>query len=141
MMLFPSVLEKKRSYYLFLVDCSAGFGGDHRQPYRTVSVYSAAVARSICIYLFKQYFYFQVAVDLCRQRGTFPSTSANTTENEREALLEEVLKLKSLLSTKREQIATLRTVLKANKQVNDTLQIVAVLLNSTCYLLKQDNIK
>uniref|UniRef100_A0A3Q3JKY2 Protein bicaudal D homolog 2-like n=1 Tax=Monopterus albus TaxID=43700 RepID=A0A3Q3JKY2_MONAL len=31
-------------------------------------------------------------------------------------LLNEVLKLKSLLSTKREQIATLRTVLKANKQ-------------------------
>uniref|UniRef100_A0A8C9XCY0 Zgc:162200 n=1 Tax=Sander lucioperca TaxID=283035 RepID=A0A8C9XCY0_SANLU len=33
-----------------------------------------------------------------------------------ESLMEEVLKLKSLLSTKREQIATLRTVLKANKQ-------------------------
>lgn len=31
--------------------------------------------------------------------------------------MEEILKLKSLLSTKREQITTLRTVLKANKQV------------------------
>ena len=38
-------------------------------------------------------------------------------ERDAESLLEEVLKLKSLLSTKREQIATLRTVLKANKQV------------------------
>uniref|UniRef100_A0A8C4QXJ9 Uncharacterized protein n=1 Tax=Eptatretus burgeri TaxID=7764 RepID=A0A8C4QXJ9_EPTBU len=38
-------------------------------------------------------------------------------EREREGLAEEVLKLRSLLSTKREQIATLRTVLKANKQV------------------------
>lgn len=31
--------------------------------------------------------------------------------------MEELLKLKSLLSTKREQITTLRLVLKANKQV------------------------
>lgn len=31
-------------------------------------------------------------------------------------LQEQIIKLKSLLSTKREQIATLRTVLKANKQ-------------------------
>jgi hypothetical protein len=43
-------------------------------------------------------------------------------ELESEALMEEVLKLKSLLSTKREQIATLRTVLKANKQVQTALQ-------------------
>ncbi|XP_019360567.1 PREDICTED: protein bicaudal D homolog 2 isoform X1 [Gavialis gangeticus] len=37
-------------------------------------------------------------------------------DKDKEALMEEILKLKSLLSTKREQIATLRTVLKANKQ-------------------------
>ncbi|XP_063302837.1 protein bicaudal D homolog 1 isoform X4 [Pelobates fuscus] len=37
-------------------------------------------------------------------------------DKDKEALLEEILKLKSLLSTKREQIATLRAVLKANKQ-------------------------
>ncbi|KAE8612769.1 hypothetical protein XENTR_v10012979 [Xenopus tropicalis] len=37
-------------------------------------------------------------------------------DRDREALMEDILKLKSLLSTKREQIATLRTVLKANKQ-------------------------
>ncbi|XP_076847612.1 protein bicaudal D homolog 2 [Brachyhypopomus gauderio] len=63
--------------------------------------------------------HLRVAVDLCRQRGTLPSTSVGgSTESDRDAdaLLEEVLKLKSLLSTKREQIATLRTVLKANKQ-------------------------
>ncbi len=45
------------------------------------------------------------------------STSGEA-ERDAESLLEEVLKLKSLLSTKREQIATLRTVLKANKQVD-----------------------
>ncbi|KTG38684.1 hypothetical protein cypCar_00047600, partial [Cyprinus carpio] len=37
-------------------------------------------------------------------------------DRDQEASVEEILKLKSLLSTKREQIATLRTVLKANKQ-------------------------
>ncbi|KAM8930202.1 LOW QUALITY PROTEIN: protein bicaudal D homolog 2 [Pelodytes ibericus] len=37
-------------------------------------------------------------------------------DKDKEALMEDILKLKSLLSTKREQIATLRTVLKANKQ-------------------------
>ncbi|CAG6021756.1 unnamed protein product [Menidia menidia] len=60
-----------------------------------------------------------VAVDLCRQRGAMPYSglsSSGESERDAESLLEEVLKLKSLLSTKREQIATLRTVLKANKQ-------------------------
>ncbi|XP_018096417.1 protein bicaudal D homolog 2 isoform X3 [Xenopus laevis] len=37
-------------------------------------------------------------------------------DKDKEAFMEDILKLKSLLSTKREQIATLRTVLKANKQ-------------------------
>uniref|UniRef100_A0A8B9HCK0 Zgc:162200 n=1 Tax=Astyanax mexicanus TaxID=7994 RepID=A0A8B9HCK0_ASTMX len=63
--------------------------------------------------------HLQVAVDLCRQRGTLPSPSVvsfSESDRDADALLEEVLKLKSLLSTKREQIATLRTVLKANKQ-------------------------
>lgn len=66
---------------------------------------------------------FQVAVDLCRQRGAVPYSglsSSDESERDAESLLEEVLKLKSLLSTKREQIATLRTVLKANKQVDFT---------------------
>ncbi|XP_029010976.1 protein bicaudal D homolog 2 [Betta splendens] len=63
--------------------------------------------------------HLRVAVDLCRQRGAMPYSGLNSSgesERDAESLLEEVLKLKSLLSTKREQIATLRTVLKANKQ-------------------------
>ncbi|XP_034028849.1 protein bicaudal D homolog 2 [Thalassophryne amazonica] len=63
--------------------------------------------------------HLRVAVDLCRQRGALPYSMLNSSgesERDAESLLEEVLKLKSLLSTKREQIATLRTVLKANKQ-------------------------
>uniref|UniRef100_A0A3B5PZQ9 Zgc:162200 n=1 Tax=Xiphophorus maculatus TaxID=8083 RepID=A0A3B5PZQ9_XIPMA len=63
--------------------------------------------------------HLRVAVDLCRQRGAMPYSglsSSEESERDTESLLEEVLKLKSLLSTKREQIATLRTVLKANKQ-------------------------
>ncbi|XP_077369519.1 protein bicaudal D homolog 2 [Festucalex cinctus] len=63
--------------------------------------------------------HLRVAVDLCRQRGAMPYSGLSSSvemERDAESLLEEVLKLKSLLSTKREQIATLRTVLKANKQ-------------------------
>ncbi|XP_068567747.1 protein bicaudal D homolog 2 isoform X2 [Cebidichthys violaceus] len=63
--------------------------------------------------------HLRVAVDLCRQRGAMPYSgfsSSGESERDAESLMEEVLKLKSLLSTKREQIATLRTVLKANKQ-------------------------
>ncbi|XP_029291526.1 protein bicaudal D homolog 2 [Cottoperca gobio] len=63
--------------------------------------------------------HLRVAVDLCRQRGAMPYTGFSTSgesERDAESLMEEVLKLKSLLSTKKEQIATLRTVLKANKQ-------------------------
>ncbi|XP_008276638.1 protein bicaudal D homolog 2 isoform X2 [Stegastes partitus] len=63
--------------------------------------------------------HLRVAVDLCRQRGAMPYSGFSSSveaERDAESLLEEVLKLKSLLSTKREQIATLRTVLKANKQ-------------------------
>uniref|UniRef100_A0A8D3AN36 Uncharacterized protein n=1 Tax=Scophthalmus maximus TaxID=52904 RepID=A0A8D3AN36_SCOMX len=63
--------------------------------------------------------HLRVAVDLCRQRGAMPYSGlmvSGESERDAESLMEEVLKLKSLLSTKREQIATLRTVLKANKQ-------------------------
>ncbi|XP_062860236.1 protein bicaudal D homolog 1-like [Trichomycterus rosablanca] len=41
-------------------------------------------------------------------------------DREKEAYMEEILKLKSLLSSKREQIATLRFVLKVNKQTAET---------------------
>lgn len=50
--------------------------------------------------------------------------------------MEEILKLKSLLSTKREQIATLRLVLKANKQVRgQTEGVMRVVLNKCNYIL------
>ncbi|XP_068600428.1 protein bicaudal D homolog 2 [Brachionichthys hirsutus] len=63
--------------------------------------------------------HLQLAVDrtteLSRQR--MASLELGTVaDKDKEACMEEILKLKSLLSTKREQIATLRTVLKANKQ-------------------------
>lgn len=38
--------------------------------------------------------------------------------------MEEMMKLKALLSTKTEQIATLRLVLKANKQVSPDLHLI-----------------
>lgn len=64
--------------------------------------------------------HLQLAVDrsteLSRQRLASAELGPST-DRDHEASVEEILKLKSLLSTKREQIATLRTVLKANKQV------------------------
>uniref|UniRef100_A0A8B9LLY6 BICD cargo adaptor 2 n=1 Tax=Astyanax mexicanus TaxID=7994 RepID=A0A8B9LLY6_ASTMX len=63
--------------------------------------------------------HLQLAVDrtteLSRQRVASMELGPGA-DRDQEASLEEILKLKSLLSTKREQIATLRTVLKANKQ-------------------------
>lgn len=63
--------------------------------------------------------HLQAAVDrtteLSRQRVTTQELGP-VVDKDKEVLMEEILKLKSLLSTKREQIATLRTVLKANKQ-------------------------
>ncbi|GCC45504.1 hypothetical protein chiPu_0029699, partial [Chiloscyllium punctatum] len=63
--------------------------------------------------------HLQAAVEASRQRACLQLLSPGA-ERDKEALLDEVLKLRSLLSTKREQIATLRTVLKANKQVGPT---------------------
>lgn len=64
--------------------------------------------------------HLQQAVDrtteLSRQRLANLESSA-VEDEDKEACMQEILKLKSLLSTKREQIATLRAVLKANKQV------------------------
>ncbi|KAJ8394790.1 hypothetical protein AAFF_G00041450 [Aldrovandia affinis] len=63
--------------------------------------------------------HLQMAVDrttdLSRQRVATLELGP-VVDKDKEACMEEILKLKSLLSTKREQIATLRTVLKANKQ-------------------------
>ncbi len=64
--------------------------------------------------------HLQKAVDrslqLSRQRAAAREL-APILDKDKEVCMEEILKLKSLLSTKREQIATLRLVLKANKQV------------------------
>ncbi|MEE6501672.1 hypothetical protein FKM82_004294 [Ascaphus truei] len=63
--------------------------------------------------------HLQAAVDrtteLSRQQAASQELGP-AVDKDREALMQDILKLKSLLSTKREQIATLRTVLKANKQ-------------------------
>uniref|UniRef100_A0A6P7G017 Protein bicaudal D n=1 Tax=Diabrotica virgifera virgifera TaxID=50390 RepID=A0A6P7G017_DIAVI len=47
--------------------------------------------------------------------GSYESSRDESSESEIQELQEQVVRLKSLLSTKREQIATLRTVLKSNK--------------------------
>lgn len=57
------------------------------------------------------------SLQLSRQRAAAREL-APLLEKDKESCMEEILKLKSLLSTKREQIATLRLVLKANKQVS-----------------------
>ncbi|KAK1901219.1 Protein bicaudal D like 2 [Dissostichus eleginoides] len=66
-----------------------------------------------------QILHLQQAVDrtmeLSRQRLANLERST-VADKDKEACIGEILKLKSLLSTKREQIATLRAVLKANKQ-------------------------
>ncbi|XP_068595149.1 protein bicaudal D homolog 1 [Brachionichthys hirsutus] len=63
--------------------------------------------------------HLQRAVDrslqLSRQRAAAREL-APMLDKDKELCMEDILKLKSLLSTKREQIATLRLVLKANKQ-------------------------
>ncbi|XP_041035465.1 protein bicaudal D homolog 2-like [Carcharodon carcharias] len=77
-----------------------------REPLNVLNL--SAVIRS-------QIKHLQAVVELSRQRAALQLLAPGT-DKDKEALIEEVLKLKSLLSTKREQIATLRTVLKANKQ-------------------------
>ncbi|XP_057180490.1 protein bicaudal D homolog 1-like isoform X1 [Triplophysa rosa] len=63
--------------------------------------------------------HLQKAVDrslqLSRQRAA-ASEIAPLMDKDKEACMEEILKLKAILNTKREQVATLRLVLKANKQ-------------------------
>ena len=65
--------------------------------------------------------HLQRAVDkslqLSRQRAAAREL-APLLDRDKESCMEEMMKLKALLSTKREQIATLRLVLKANKQVS-----------------------
>lgn len=61
-----------------------------------------------------------MSVDFCVILGVFKNVfhvlaSDKESSEEIADLHEQIIKLKSLLSTKREQIATLRTVLKSNK--------------------------
>lgn len=56
---------------------------------------------------------FEKGIDAFKQKL---GENSNDMSNDAHELQDQIIKLKSLLSTKREQIATLRTVLKANKQ-------------------------
>nr|XP_042702434.1 protein bicaudal D homolog 2-like [Chrysemys picta bellii] len=71
---------------------------------------------NLAVVLREQLGHLQGALVLWRQQPPRQGPPAAELERDKEALAEEVLKLRSLLGTKREQIATLRTVLKANKQ-------------------------
>ncbi|CAF4148587.1 unnamed protein product, partial [Rotaria magnacalcarata] len=55
-------------------------------------------------------------VKLKEQSSAHANVSNNDLPNDTRELQDQILKLRSLLATKREQIGTLRTVLKANKQ-------------------------
>ncbi|KAM9113292.1 protein bicaudal D homolog 2-like [Pangshura tecta] len=88
----------------------AGPCGDQSPPGEPLNVSKlAAVLR-------EQLGHLQGALVLWRQQPPRQGPPAAELERDKEALAEEVVKLRSLLSTKREQVATLRTVLKASKQ-------------------------
>ncbi|XP_074872569.1 protein bicaudal D homolog 2-like isoform X3 [Carettochelys insculpta] len=88
----------------------AGLCGNQSPPREPLNVCNlAAVLR-------EQLGHLQGALALWRQRPPGQGPPTAELERDKEALAEEVLKLHSLLSTKREQVATLRTVLKATKQ-------------------------
>lgn len=59
--------------------------------------------------------YFRIAAGIMFDWSIFLALKDENSESEIQDLQEQVIRLKSLLSTKREQIATLRTVLKSNK--------------------------
>ncbi|XP_072571324.1 protein bicaudal D homolog 2 [Paramormyrops kingsleyae] len=103
------------------VDPSAGTGDSSAScpGSPTLDVFDPSNVRSLVALIRRQMRHLQATIELCQQRGTLTSPWSHVSfDMERDAggLLEEILKLKSMLSTKREQIATLRTVLKANKQ-------------------------
>ncbi|KAM8863453.1 protein bicaudal D homolog 2 isoform 1-T2 [Spinachia spinachia] len=116
----PFISKASALQFMGEVD-SAGAGGDPPScpGSPTLDFRDPSNVRNLVAVIRCQIKHLRVAVDLCRQRGAMPySGFSSSVESERDAesLMEDVLKLKSLLSTKREQIATLRTVLKANKQ-------------------------
>ncbi|XP_062842245.1 protein bicaudal D homolog 2-like [Trichomycterus rosablanca] len=93
------------------VGSDPGAARDSRKEPMDVSVLSSIIR--------EQMRHLQGAVErgtqLARQRLA-PLELVTPPDREQMAYVEEILKLRSLLSTKREQIATLRAVLKANKQ-------------------------
>uniref|UniRef100_A0A8C4WXB0 Bicaudal D homolog 1a n=1 Tax=Eptatretus burgeri TaxID=7764 RepID=A0A8C4WXB0_EPTBU len=67
--------------------------------------------------------HLQQAVERSAERSLHRAAAhelAPLLDRDKETLLEELLKLRSLLSTKREQIATLRAIIKANRQTAET---------------------
>lgn len=82
--------------------------------------------------------HLQRAVDrslqLSRQRAAAREL-APLLDRDKESCVEEMMKLKALLSAKTEQIATLRLVLKANKQVSPALHQIAPKSETTCSLI------
>ncbi|XP_042364180.1 protein bicaudal D homolog 2-like [Plectropomus leopardus] len=90
---------------------TVSLASEHRPEPMNVYNLVAIIRDQIC--------HLQQAVDrtteLSRQRLANLELST-VADKDQEACMGEILKLKSLLSTKREQIATLRAVLKANKQ-------------------------
>jgi len=66
--------------------------------------------------IFEQIKILKVNIDNSHSNNKGESNDTSQLPSDVQELQEQVIKLKSLLSTKREQIATLRTVLKANKQ-------------------------
>ncbi|XP_077472502.1 protein bicaudal D homolog 2-like isoform X1 [Stigmatopora argus] len=108
--LFPEPVKTEANDGVSVVTLPSPVSDQRREP---MNIYNlVAIIRD-------QIKHLQLAVDrtteLSRQRVA--SLELGTVaDKDKEACMEEILKLKSLLSTKREQIATLRTVLKANKQ-------------------------
>lgn len=108
--------KEKKTDSASSTEASAGPGSaparDSRKEPMDVCVLAAMIR--------EQMRHLQLAVErgtqLARQKLA-PLELVAVPDKEQAACVEEILKLRSLLSTKREQIATLRAVLKANKQV------------------------
>lgn len=111
-----SLGRRRSSRKILVAEMESSSSGDQSpvsSPGSPCSLELLSVANLIAV-LREQLGHLQVALSLVHQKS--PMGHGAELERDKEVLVEEVLKLKSLLSTKREQIATLRTVLKANKQ-------------------------
>uniref|UniRef100_UPI00358F4245 protein bicaudal D homolog 2-like isoform X2 n=1 Tax=Myxine glutinosa TaxID=7769 RepID=UPI00358F4245 len=87
-----------------------GVDGNRREP--------ASLVRLLAM-VREQVRHLQQAVERSVERSLHRAIAhelAPLLDRDKETLLEEILKLRSLLSTKREQIATLRAIIKANRQ-------------------------